>query len=261
METLKEYYDNTVKQELQKKFNFNNPMKVPALRKVVISMGIAEATKDKNAVQDHIHELTALSGQKPIVTRSKKAISNFKLRKDQAIGLKVTLRGRRMYDFIERFCHIASPRIHDFRGFPSKADGNGNYSLGLEDQQMFAEINLDAVKRPQGMNITFVTSAATDEECIELLRLLGMPFKNMPVSVVPFNAVSKAKPAATKKTEAKKAVAKTQETTEDASEAVPAKKAAKTATKAVDAKKADSKKSEGKKVEDKKAGEKKNVLK
>lgn len=184
METLKERYLKSVKPELQTKFNYTNPMMVPALKKVVITMGIAEASKDKNAVQDHIAELTALSGQKPIVTRAKKAISNFKLREKQPIGLKVTLRGQRMYDFVERFCTIASPRIRDFRGFSEKADGRGNYSLGLEDQQIFAEINLDAVKRAQGMNITFVTSAMTDNECVELLRLLGFPFKGLPVVVV-----------------------------------------------------------------------------
>src|SRR4029079_14938158 len=111
------------------------------------------------------------------------AISNFKLRKGQPIGLKVTLCGKRMFDFVERFCNIACPRIRDFRGFPMKSDGRGNYSLGLQDQQIFAELNLDLVKRAQGMNITFVTSAETDEECIELLRLIGVPFKEMPVVV------------------------------------------------------------------------------
>lgn len=183
MDNLKNRYQKSVKSELQAKFGYKNPMMIPALKKVVISMGLAEATKDKNAVQDHINELTLLSGQKPIVTRAKKAISNFKLRQDQAIGLKVTLRGKRMFDFLERFCNIASPRIRDFRGFPSKSDGRGNFSLGLEDQQIFPELNLDKVKRSQGMNITFVTSAETDEECVELLRLLGMPFKDMPVII------------------------------------------------------------------------------
>ena len=188
MESLKDRYQNSVKAQLQEKFGYTNPMKIPALKKVVISMGIAEATKDKNAVQDHIKELTQLSGQKPVVTKAKKAISNFKLRQGQPIGLKVTLRGKRMFDFVERFCNISCPRIRDFRGFPSKSDGRGNYSLGLEDQQIFPELNLDLVKRAQGMNITFVTSAATDAECVELLRLLGMPFKDMPVVVPPMTA-------------------------------------------------------------------------
>lgn len=183
MSRLKKRYLEQVKPELQKKFEFSNSMKIPALKKVVINMGIAEASKDKNAIQDCLNEMTKLSGQKPIITRARKAISNFKLREDQPIGIKVTLRGVRMYDFVDRFCNIVCPRIRDFRGFPSKCDGRGNYTLGLEDQQIFPEINLDDVKKTQGMHITFVTSAANDEECVELLRLLGLPFKNLPVSV------------------------------------------------------------------------------
>lgn len=153
------------------------PMALPVLKKIVISMGLAEALKDKNALQEHSEELKMLSGQKPVVTRSKKAISNFKLREDQPIGLMVTLRGKRMYDFFDRFCHIVSPRIHDFRGFNKKGDGRGNYSFGLQDQQVFPEINLDKVKRAQGMNITVVTTAKSDDDCVELLTLLGFPFK------------------------------------------------------------------------------------
>jgi large subunit ribosomal protein L5 len=118
-----------------------------------------------------------LSGQKPILTKSRRAIANFKLREGQPIGIKVTLRKKRMFDFLDRFCHIVSPRIRDFRGFSRKCDGRGSYSLGVEEQQIFPEINLDEVKKTQGMNITFVTSARTDEECIELLTSLGFPFK------------------------------------------------------------------------------------
>lgn len=187
MSKLKNCYQEKVKVALKEKFAYSNEMVVPALKKIVISMGIAEATKDKNAIQDCTNELTLLSGQKPVVMRAKKAISNFKLRQGQAIGLKVTLRGQRMYDFMERFCNISAPRIRDFRGFPTKCDGQGNYSLGLEDQQIFAEINLDKVKRSQGMNITFVTSAKTDQECIELLRLMGVPFRGLPVVVLGWN--------------------------------------------------------------------------
>jgi large subunit ribosomal protein L5 len=183
MSRLKKRYQAKIKPELQQKFNYENPMQVPGILKVVINMGIAEASKDKNSIQDCIKEMTMLSGQKPIVTKAKKAISNFKLREKQPIGIKVTLRGERMFDFIDRFVNIVCPRIRDFRGFPSKCDGRGNFSLGLEDQQIFPEINLDQVKRSQGMNITFVTSAKSDEECIELLRLLGVPFKNLPISV------------------------------------------------------------------------------
>jgi len=181
---LKQRFLDVVKPELQKKFEYSNPMKMPRLQKVVISMGLAEASKDKNALQDCINELTMLSAQKPVVTKAKKAISNFKLREDQPIGLKVTLRGERMYDFLDRFFNIVCPRIRDFRGFEPKGDGMGNYSLGIDDQQVFPEIDLDKVKRAQGMNMTFVTTAEADDECVELLRLLGLPFKNLPIAVV-----------------------------------------------------------------------------
>lgn len=182
MSRLKKRYHEQVKSELQKKFNYVNPMQIPSLKKIVINMGIAEASKDKNHTQDCVNELQMLSGQKPILTRARKAISNFKLREGQAIGVKVTLRGKRMYEFADRFFCITCPRIHDFRGFPTKGDGRGNYTLGIDDQQVFPEINLDNVKRTQGMNITFVTTATKDEECVELLRLLGLPFKNLPIA-------------------------------------------------------------------------------
>jgi large subunit ribosomal protein L5 len=177
MSRIKKKYKEEIKSSLQSKFNYPNPMMIPSLKKIVINMGLAEASKDKNALQDAVNELTMLSGQKPIVTRSRKAIAGFKLREDQPIGAKVTLRGKRMFDFMDRFFNIICPRIRDFRGFNLKCDGRGSYSLGLEDQQIFPEINLDQVKRTQGMNITFVTSARTDEECVELLRQLGLPFK------------------------------------------------------------------------------------
>ena len=178
MSRMLKQYREEVKPALMEKFGYKNPMLIPQLKKIVISMGLAEAIKDKNAVQDCQKELTLLSGQKPIVTKTKKAISNFKSRKGQVIGLKVTLRRQRMYDFLDRFCNIVSPRIKDFRGFPTKADGRGSYSIGLQDQQVFPEISLDDVKRTQGMNITFVTSAQTDAECVELLKMLGFPFKH-----------------------------------------------------------------------------------
>ncbi|NNM43072.1 MAG: 50S ribosomal protein L5 [Chlamydiae bacterium] len=174
---LQQKYKNEVKKALLEKFEFSNPMLIPELKKIVISMGVAEATKDKNAMQDCVKELALISGQKPIITKSKKSIANFKLREDQPIGLKVTIRRKRMYDFLDRFCNIVSPRIRDFRGFSKKCDGSGNYSLGLEDQQIFPELNLDEVKRTQGMNITFVTTAKSDAECLELLLQLGFPFK------------------------------------------------------------------------------------
>ena len=177
MSRLQKRYKEEVKAALKEKFAYKNSMLVPSLKKIVISMGLAEAIKDKNAVQDCIKELTNLSGQKPIAMRARKSVANFKLREGQTIGLKVTLRNKRMYEFLDRFCHIVSPRIRDFRGFSAKCDGRGNYSLGLDEQQIFPEINLDEVKRTQGMNITFVTSANTDMECFELLYKLGLPFK------------------------------------------------------------------------------------
>lgn len=164
---------------MQEKFGYKNSMLIPQLKKIVISMGLAEATKDKNAIQDCIKEMALISGQKPILTRAKKSVANFKLREGQAIGLKVTLRKKRMYDFLDRFCNIVSPRIKDFRGFSSKqCDKSGNYALGLSEQVIFPELNLDEIKRTQGMNIAFVTSARTDDECIELLKLFGFPFKD-----------------------------------------------------------------------------------
>lgn len=177
MSRLKKRYHEEIKEALNTKFSYSNPMQIPRMEKIVISMGVSEAVKDKNAMQDCVKELALISGQKPIITKAKKAISNFKLREGQEVGLKVTLRGARMFDFFDRFCNIVCPRIRDFRGFKKKGDHRGSYSLGLPEQQMFPELNLDEVKRDQGMNITFVTSAKNDEECLELLTQLGLPFK------------------------------------------------------------------------------------
>lgn len=177
MSRLKKKYREEVKAGLQTKFGFPNPMLVPELKKIVVHMGIAAVTKEKNAIQDHTNELMLITGQKPIVTKAKKAISNFKVRIGQPLGLKVTLRGDRMYDFADRLFNIVSPRIRDFHGFSKKGDGGGNYTLGIDDQQVFPELNLDAVKRTQGMHITFVTTACNDAECLELLGGLGLPFK------------------------------------------------------------------------------------
>lgn len=177
MSRLKKKFNEQIKTALLEKFQYPNPMMTPVLKKIVISMGLAEASKDKNMLQACLNELTMLSGQKPLVCRSRKAIAGFKLREEQPVGAKVTLRGKRMYEFMDRFFNIVCPRIRDFRGFPLKCDGRGSYSLGLDDQQIFPEINLDLVKRTQGMNVTFVTTACTDEECLELLRQLGLPFK------------------------------------------------------------------------------------
>lgn len=177
MSRLKKKYKEEIKNSLKDKFAYANPMNIPELKKIIISMGVAEAVKDKNVIQDCVKELTLISGQKPIVTRAKKSVANFKLREGQAVGLKVTLRGKRMYEFFDRFSNIVCPRIRDFRGFNKKGDKRGSYSLGLSDQQMFPELNLDEVKRDQGMNITFVTTAKKEEECLELLKQLGLPYK------------------------------------------------------------------------------------
>ena len=176
MSRLKKKYREEIRGVLKKQFSLSNDMCIPILKKIVISMGVAQALKDRNVLQDCMKELSFISGQKPIMTRAKKSISNFKLREGQSIGLKVTLRGLRMYDFCDRFTNIVCPRIRDFRGFKKKGDGKGSYSLGIADQQIFPELNLDEVKREQGMNITFVTSAKTEEMCLELLSRLGIPF-------------------------------------------------------------------------------------
>ncbi|MCH9610439.1 MAG: 50S ribosomal protein L5 [Chlamydiales bacterium] len=177
MGKLKEKYQSEVKKKLQEKFKYKNVMQLPKMVKVVINMGLAEASKDKNVLQAVINELTLLSGQKPKLNKARKSVAAFKLREGQVIGAKVTLRGQRMFDFMERFFNIVTPRIRDFRGFEDKCDGRGCYSVGIDDQQVFPEINLDLVKKTQGMQFTFVTTAETDDECRELLRSLGMPFK------------------------------------------------------------------------------------
>lgn len=177
MSRLYKKFKDEIVAELKSRHPDRSPMALPVMKKIVISMGLGEGLKDKNAVQEHSEELMMLSGQAPVVTRSKNAISNFKLREDQPVGLMVTLRGKRMYDFLDRFCNIVAPRIRDFRGFNKKGDGRGNYSFGLTDQQIFPEINLDKIKRTQGMNITVVTTASTEDDCVELLTLLGFPFK------------------------------------------------------------------------------------
>ena len=177
MSRLKDKYFKEVLPQLKKKYSEKNINELPRLKKIVISMGLNEAVNDKSLIQQHFKELSLIAGQKPIITKSKNAISNFKLREDQPIGLKVTLRKKRMYDFFDRLCNIVAPRIRDFRGFKSKADQRGSYNIGLDDQQVFPEVNLDEVKRTQGMNIAFVTTAKTDDECMEFLKLLGFPFK------------------------------------------------------------------------------------
>ena len=178
MTTLKKEYDERIAPALLKKFNYTSSMQVPRLVKIVINEGLGEATADKKVIETAINELTLITGQKAVQTLSKKDISNFKLRKKMPIGVRVTLRRDRMYEFMERFIRIALPRIRDFKGIESKFDGRGNYTLGIQEQIIFPEINIDSVDRIQGMNITFVTTAKTDEEGFALLKAFGLPFKN-----------------------------------------------------------------------------------
>ena len=175
---LKKVYKETIAPELQKQFNYSSAMQVPVLKKIVINQGLGDATQDKKIVDVAVNEITAITGQKAVATYSKKDIANFKLRKKMPIGVMVTLRGQRMYEFLERLIRVSLPRIRDFKGIESKFDGRGNYTLGITEQIIFPEINIDEIDRIQGMNITFVTSAATDEEGFALLKAFGLPFKN-----------------------------------------------------------------------------------
>jgi large subunit ribosomal protein L5 len=177
MARLKQVYHDRVAPELQKKFGYHNPMEVPRLVKIVVNMGVGKATENAAFLETAVKDLTAITGQKPMVTRSKKAISNFKLREGVSIGCCVTLRGDRMFEFLDRLVNVALPRVRDFRGLSSKLSGRGDYTLGLREQFIFPEIDFDKVERLQGMNITVVTTAKTDEEGRELLRLFGMPFR------------------------------------------------------------------------------------
>ena len=161
-----------------KKFNYSSPMQIPVLKKIVINEGLGMATADKKIIEVAINELTAITGQKAVATVSKKDVANFKLRKKMPIGVMVTLRRERMYEFLEKLVRVALPRIRDFKGIESKLDGRGNYTLGIQEQIIFPEINIDTIDRILGMNITFVTTAQTDEEGYALLKEFGLPFKN-----------------------------------------------------------------------------------
>ena len=161
-----------------KEFNYSTVMQVPKLKKIVINQGLGQATQDKKIIETAINELTAITGQKAVATLSKKDISNFKLRKKMPVGVMVTLRRDHMYEFLERLVRIALPRIRDFKGIEGKLDGRGNYTLGIQEQIIFPEINLDGITKILGMNITFVTSAQTDAEGYALLKEFGLPFKN-----------------------------------------------------------------------------------
>ena len=175
---LKKVYKETIAPALQKQLNYSSAMQVPVLKKIVINQGLGDATQDKKIVDVAVNEITAITGQKAVATYSKKDIANFKLRKKMPIGVMVTLRGERMYEFLEKLIRVSLPRIRDFKGIATKLDGRGNYTLGITEQIIFPEINIDEIDRIQGMNITFVTSAATDEEGLALLKAFGLPFKN-----------------------------------------------------------------------------------
>jgi len=175
---LLDKYNNEVVPELKKKFNYKNNMQVPRLNKIAINMGVGEATQDAKFIEGAVTDLTTISGQKAVVTKAKKAISNFKLRAGMAIGCRVTLRRTHMYEFLDRLLNIAIPRVRDFRGVNNNGfDGRGNFTLGIREQIIFPEINYDKVVKIRGFNITFVTSANTDEEAFELLKQFGMPFR------------------------------------------------------------------------------------
>ncbi len=178
MARLKELYKSKVVPELKSEFNYQNPMAVPRMEKIVVSMGIGKAIQDKKFMELAKKDLAMITGQIPVVCKAKKSVSNFKLREGMEIGLKVTIRGIRMYEFMDRLINLAIPRVRDFRGLDTDGfDGRGNYSMGLSEQVVFPEINAAKVEFQQGMNISFVTTAKTDDEARKMLQLLGMPFK------------------------------------------------------------------------------------
>ena len=174
---MKDFYMTEVVPGLVKKFNYKNPMEVPKLEKIVINMGVGEAKDNPKALEGAVNDLTIISGQKPIITKAKKSVANFKIREGMSIGCKVTLRGEKMYDFADRLISLALPRVRDFRGVNGNSfDGRGNYALGIKEQLIFPEISYDKIDKVRGMDLIFVTTAKTDEEAKELLTLMGMPF-------------------------------------------------------------------------------------
>ena len=179
MSQLKTYYHDSVVPKLKEKFNYKNPMEIPKITKIVVNMGLGEAIHNIKIIDAAVEELKEIAGQQPVVTRAKKSIAAFKLREGMPIGCMVTLRKKRMYDFLNKLINVALPRVRDFRGISGKAfDGSGNYSLGVKEQLIFPEIDYDKIDKIKGLNISIVTSAKTNEEGMELLKLMGMPFKN-----------------------------------------------------------------------------------
>ncbi len=179
MARLKDLYKKEIIQRLTKEFNYKNVMQIPKLHKITINMGLGEAITNSKILESASNELAAITGQKPVITKARKSISNFKLRAGASIGCAVTLRGDRMYEFFDRFVNVALPRVRDFKGLSSKSfDGRGNYSIGIKEHIIFPEINFDKVDKIKGMTITIVTTAKSDEEAKKLLKYLGMPFKD-----------------------------------------------------------------------------------
>ena len=178
MSNFKELYNNEIKKNLMEKFNYSSIMQVPKLNKIVINIGVGEASHDSKFIEAAAKDLEIIAGQKPVITKAKKSIAGFKLREGQPIGVKVTLRGESMYNFMEKLIKVSLPRVRDFRGVSSKAfDGFGNYTLGIKEQLIFPEINYDEIYKLRGMDIVFVTTAKTNEEAFELLSGFGMPFR------------------------------------------------------------------------------------
>lgn len=178
MPELKKKYEEEVVPALMERFSYKNKLQVPSFHKVILNIGVGEATQNIKLLENAARDLTIISGQKPVTRRAKLSVANFKLRKGNAIGVSVTLRGKRMFDFLDRFMNIAAPRIRDFRGFnPNSFDGRGNYSVGIREQIIFPEIDYDTIDAIRGMNITIVTTAKTDEEAFELLKGIGFPFR------------------------------------------------------------------------------------
>ena len=178
MSRLRDTYESDIKVAMIKKFGYKNVMQVPKLEKIVLNMGVGEARENAKILESAVKDMTEISGQKPVITKAKKSVANFKLREGMPIGCKVTLRGERMYEFADRLINLALPRVRDFRGVSADSfDGRGNYALGIKEQIIFPEIEYDKVDKVRGMDVIFVTTAKTDEEARELLRLFGMPFR------------------------------------------------------------------------------------
>ncbi len=177
MSRLKELYNGEIKDAMMKKFGYKNELQIPKLEKVVINMGVGEAKENAKILDSAVKDMETIAGQKAVITKAKKSIANFKLREGMAIGCKVTLRGEKMYEFVDRLINLALPRVRDFRGVnPNAFDGRGNYALGIKEQLIFPEIDYDKIDKVRGMDVVFVTTAKTDEEARELLRLFNMPF-------------------------------------------------------------------------------------